>query len=215
MCLRHRAYAIVLVINNNNNVSISNCHIFTQTIKYRTRHLTLCPFAYLHNSCLAFEYEKSPAILVWGTLTFDLWSDALIHSPQFSKRAWWDPVHIAIYLPLVYDKLTSLAQCPSLINEAGHKHIAKGFALSTTIWSFLEWLEESLKLQTALKTPHGEVKGWNRYEDSNMLQARSGIHTECHSIIAIVKHIWMPVILYSSIIIYSSLTTKWLWKSFH
>ncbi len=76
MCVRHRAYAIVLVINNNNNVSISNCHIFTQTIKYRTRHLTLCPFAYLHNSCLAFEYEKSPAILVWGTLTFDLWSDA-------------------------------------------------------------------------------------------------------------------------------------------
>lgn len=125
----------------------------------------------------------------------------LIHSPQFSKRAWWDPVRITIYLPLVYSKLTSLAPCPSLINEAGHKHIAKGqqgFALRTMQWSILEGLEESLKLETALKTPHGEVKGWNGYEDRNMLQARSGIHTECHSIIAIVNHIWVPVILYSS-----------------
>lgn len=114
----------------------------------------------------------------------------LIHSPRFSKRAWWDPVRIAIYLPLVWGKLTSLAQCPALINEAGHKHIAKGrqgFALRITQWSFLEGLEESLKLETAIKTPHGEVKGWNGYKDSNMLQARSGIHTVCHSITAIVK----------------------------
>lgn len=194
MCVRHSAYAIVLVINNNNNVSISNCHILTQATRYRTRHLTLWPFAYLHNSCLAFEHTKNPVVSVWGALTFDLRSDATDTFTSIQQKGVMDPVRIAIYLPLVWGKLTSLARCPALINEAGHKHIAKGrqgFALRTTQWRFLEGVEESLNLETAIKTPHGEVKGWNTHFSlwlnhevflySNMLQARIGIHTVCHS----------------------------------
>lgn len=87
----HGAYAIVLVINNNNNVSISNCHILTQATRYRTRHLTLCPFAYLHNSCLAFEHTKKSVVSVWGALTFDLGSDAADTFTSFQQKGVMGP----------------------------------------------------------------------------------------------------------------------------
>lgn len=91
MSVCHGAYAIVLVINNNNNVSISNCHILTQATRYRTGHLTLCPFAYLHNSCLAFEHTKKSVVSVWGALTFDLGSDAADTFTSFQQKGVMGP----------------------------------------------------------------------------------------------------------------------------